>query len=67
MSGRLTPIGRRLPSRSGWQPKILEYDHRFMTPELGDGRFLIFGRKNVVVLETPFELVQEPRVILDDQ
>jgi len=38
-----------------------------VTTKFGDRRVAILGREDVVALETPLELAQETRVVLNDQ
>jgi hypothetical protein len=38
-----------------------------MAPEFGDGAIAVHGRDDIVSLEAPLQLRQQPGVILDDQ
>jgi hypothetical protein len=50
-----------------WQPQVLQHDHRVMPPQFRDGSSAVLGRGDVVILEAPLELRQQPGVVLDDQ
>ena len=49
------------------QAKVLQHDRGLVAPQFGDRASPVFGGKDVVALEAPFELAQEPRVVFNDE
>ena len=51
----------------GRQTEILQDDGRFVPAQLHDRARTVLGGEDFVVLEAPFELAEEARIVLDDQ
>ena len=55
------------PFRLRRQTEVLEDDRRLVPPQFDDGIFTVFSRENFVTFEAPFELVEQTRVVFDNE